>query len=203
MTTSRDTQFTRSDRIPFTIQCHFNLLITHHLLSLRDQSQSYLRAFDDVLQTQVVMRLQIKHPNHHSSLPYEIEHIHNAVKWVLQEITGSISLTATTPLVYGGVSQLGAVASSISPSFPDKSEYVKAEQLGAYFSNLSKSIVEAISRNRPPTLNYSRSSGTSQGTNQSKMQKCLICGGEHFIPDCSMNILRLASVDTTGMERLY
>ena len=130
------------------------------------------------------MRLQIKHPDHHPSLPYDIEHIYDAAKWVLQGVTGLTGLAMTVPLVYRGIPQTGTTSASIGA--PAKSEYVKAEQLGTYFSDLSKLIVDAISRNCPLATNYSGNTRPAQGGGQGKTPKCLMCGAEHFIRDCAV-----------------
>ena len=53
-------------------------LITNQLLSSREQSQCYLRVFDESLQSRIIMRLQIKLPNHHPSLPYTIDEVYDA-----------------------------------------------------------------------------------------------------------------------------
>ena len=55
-----------------------------------------------------------------------------------------------------------------------------------YFSDLSKSIVDAISHNRPLAANYGGNTGPAQGSGQGKTPKCLMCGGEHFIHDCAV-----------------
>jgi hypothetical protein len=67
-------------------------LIANDLLSSREQSQSYLRVFDEGTQSQITMRLQIKLPNHHPSLPYPINEVYEAAKWVLQGVPGSLGL---------------------------------------------------------------------------------------------------------------
>ena len=168
--------------LQFNAVSHF--LIMNRLLSFREQLQSYLHVFDDAVQTQVVMCLQIKHPDHHPSLSYDIEHIYDTAKWVLQGVTSLTGLATTAPLVYGGIPQIGTTSASIG--VPAKSEYVKAEQLGTYFSNLSKSIIDAISHNRLLAANYSGNTGPAQGGGQGKTPKCLMCREEHFIRDCAV-----------------
>jgi len=50
-------------------------LTTAGLISQREQSQAYMRVFEEALHNKVMMRLQIKHPDHHPSLPYNIDDI--------------------------------------------------------------------------------------------------------------------------------
>jgi hypothetical protein len=75
---------------------HFNAislyLLVNQLISARKQSQSYLRIFEDSLQACITMRLQIRLPNHHPVLPYPIEEIYQATKWVLQGVLGMLSM---------------------------------------------------------------------------------------------------------------
>jgi hypothetical protein len=64
-------------------------LLTNNLVSTRELSQSYLRVFDEVFQTHVLMRLNILLPHHNPALPYPINDIYNASKWVLQGVPGT------------------------------------------------------------------------------------------------------------------
>src|SRR5260370_41746896 len=70
-------------------------LLANQFISAQEQSQAYLRVFEESLQARIIMCLQIEFPNHHPSLPYEIRAIYRAAKWVLQGIPGTLSTHAT------------------------------------------------------------------------------------------------------------
>jgi len=138
-------------------------LLTNQLISIREQSQAYLRVFDDALQARVTMRLQIKYPNHHPALPYTIEEIYDAAKWVLQGIPGTLSSHET------------------SPSAPE-SGFVKTEQLGTFLNEFAKTLVDAMntnSRGRAPASNNS-----TYASGGPRDQKCNFDGCDRFIRDC-------------------
>ena len=137
-------------------------LISNQLLSARERSQAYLRVFDEVLQNKILMRLQIVLPNQHPSLPYEIGAVYDAAKWVLQGVSG----TVTTP-AYS--------APAVAIPSPDAG-FVKTEQLGAFLNDFKKSIIDALSTNRPRTQ--------TQGFNGARSSKCMFDGCEAFIRDC-------------------
>ncbi len=59
-------------------------LIDLGLISLREQSMSYLQAFDNEVQAKISFRLQVAHPDHHPSLPYSINILFNAARWILR-----------------------------------------------------------------------------------------------------------------------
>ena len=59
-------------------------LIDLGLTSLREQSMSYLQAFDSEIQAKISFRLQVAHPDHHPSLPYSISILFNATRWILR-----------------------------------------------------------------------------------------------------------------------
>jgi hypothetical protein len=146
-------------------------LIANQLLSSREQSQCYLRVFDESLQSRIVMRLQIKLPNHHPSLPYTIDEVYDAAKWVLQGVPASLGmpLAVTTPAL--------APASTASTPAPDAG-FIKQEQMSSFLTNLSKTIADAITPNRP------RPYPAAGGPMAQKSNKCMFDGGDHFIRDC-------------------
>jgi len=143
-------------------------LFANQLISAREQSQAYLRVFDEALQSRVVMRLQIKFPNHHPALPYTIPEIYEAAKWVLQGVPSSFNNTAT----------IQPVSTASTSNAPDNG-LIKAEQFGSFLDNFAKTIVEALqtsnSRNRP--------SGPSDSIPPRNL-KCNFDGCERFIRDC-------------------
>jgi hypothetical protein len=147
-------------------------LMAHQLLSSREQSQSYLRVFDEPLQSRIIMRLQIKLPNHHPSLPYEIDEVYDAAKWVLQSLPASLGM----PLM----STASAAQSTSAPSVPtSETAFVKQEQLTSFLNDLTKTIADAMNTNRP------RPSAPSNGSAPSRSNKCMFDGCDRFIRDCA------------------
>ena len=142
-----------------------NYLLTHSLIAAREQSQLYLRVFDETIQTRLINRLQIVLPNQHPSLPYAIDSIYDAAKWVLQGVPGTIGLPATAPS--------HAVATSTA-----ESGFIKTEQLGSFLNDFTKTIVEALNVNR------SRAPASFGGSGAPRPSKCLFDGCETFICDC-------------------
>ena len=118
-----------------------SFLIANQLLSSREQSQAYLRVFDDALQNRITMRLQIILANHHPSLPYEITEVYDAAKWVLQGTSGAMGLPLAAP------SPFSTSTATASKSTPDQG-YVKTEQLGLFLTEFVKTIVDTLNANR-------------------------------------------------------
>jgi hypothetical protein len=144
-------------------------LMTNQLLSSREQSQSYLRVFDESLQSRILMRLQIKFPNHHPSLPYKLDEIYDAAKWILQEAPTSF-----------GTPRASATPSVDIAAAPPRDDFVKQEQLRSLFSDLTKTISEALNANRSRPPAASSSNPAAPRTN-----KCMFDGCERFIRDCA------------------
>ena len=119
-----------------------------------------MRVFDDSLQMQVTMRLQISHPNHHPALPYPIDDICEAATWVLQ-----------------GASTISSSAPSTTPIAQTSQNLIKSEHLGSLLNDLAKNIVNAINAN-----NQSRAPSSSSAP---RSQKCNFDGCERFIRDCA------------------
>jgi hypothetical protein len=117
----------------------FNAIATYlaknNLLSSREQSQSYLRVFDEALQSKIIMRLQILLPNHHPSLPYEINEVYDAAKWILQGIPGTSASSYAIVLA----------TATADPGF------IKTEQLGSFLQDFTKTIVDTLHTNNVRT----------------------------------------------------
>jgi hypothetical protein len=149
-------------------------LIANDLLSSREQSQAYLRVFDESAQNQITMRLQIKLPNHHPSLPYPISEVYEAAKWVLQGVPGSLGL----PMSAAPAPRPTAIAnaSNVSPG----PGFIKTEQLGSFLNDFTKTIIDAINAGRP------RPSGINPtGSMPPRSNKCMFDGCDRFIRDCA------------------
>jgi hypothetical protein len=150
-------------------------LETNHLISTREQSQSYLRVFDEALQNRILMRLQIQLPNQHPSLPYDINKIYDAAKWVLQGVPGSFGAPLTAPLPL-------SLSVPIAPTFAPDAGYIKTEQLGSFLAEFTKTIVETLNANANRPRQYP-SSGPS-GSGPPRNTKCMFDGCDRFIRDC-------------------
>src|SRR6266581_2590088 len=68
------------------------------LLSLQEQSQTYLRAFNTVLSSRISIQLQVKHQNHSQVHPYTIDEIYDAAHWVLLDVLIQASSPNSIPL---------------------------------------------------------------------------------------------------------
>jgi hypothetical protein len=156
-------------------------LIAEGLLSTREQSQCYLRVFDGNIISGVTMRLQIKHQNHHPSMPYAITDIYDAAKWVLQGVSSSMTVSSsTTPAVIGTQFKEEA-PSTVKASKASKpqvdSPAVKTENFNALLAEFSKTILDAINK-------ASKTSNTRPSSNSTIT--CNFCGGLHFNRDCEV-----------------
>ena len=67
------------------------------LLSLLEQSQTYLRPFDPVLSSQISIQLQIKHRNRSQTRPYTIDEIYDAAHWILLVVLNRTSSSNSIP----------------------------------------------------------------------------------------------------------
>jgi len=74
-----------------------SFLLSINLLSLREQSQAYFRAFDTAMSSRISLRLQIKLPDRLPSLPYTIDEIYDAAHWVLLDILIRLSSPNSIP----------------------------------------------------------------------------------------------------------
>jgi hypothetical protein len=139
-------------------------LLTNSLVSTRELSQSYLRVFDEPFQTRILMRLNILLPHHNPALPYPIDDLYGAAKWVLQGVPGTVAAPS-----YANTT---STASNAGP----ETGFIKTEQLGAFLNDFTKTIVDAIGANRMrPSTN---------GGAPPRSAKCLFDGCENFIRDC-------------------
>jgi len=145
-------------------------LLTNQLISAREQSQVYIRMFDKTLSTRIMTRLQIKLPEHHPAMPYKINDICEAAKWVLQGIPPSFHGAEVLP------------TSTVATTIGHESGYVKTEQLNTLFSEFAKTIVSAMNT----TNQRSQSSGTYNANLSTMPQntRCNFDGCERFIRDC-------------------
>ena len=104
----------------------------------------------------------------------------------------------TTPLVYGGILQ--ASTTSMSIGAPAKLEYVKAEQVGMYFSDLSKLIIDAISCNHPLAQTMVEIPGQHKEVVKARCQSvwCVEESTSSVTAQSLKNISKPENVDATG-----
>ncbi|CAA7271439.1 unnamed protein product [Cyclocybe aegerita] len=138
-------------------------LVTKGRLATMEQERAFARGFQPNFWLLVARRLQIKDPDHSPDMTYTIENVMDAARFVLHRFSSTIpspSPTATTP--------------TTSPP-PDS---VKLEALGPIFSELTKTIVEALQQSNQPRQPRSSSSLTPVA--------CKFCGSAHFMQDCDL-----------------
>ncbi|CAA7265365.1 unnamed protein product [Cyclocybe aegerita] len=138
-------------------------LVTKGRLATMEQERAFARGFQPNFWLLVARRLQIKDPDHSPDMTYTIENVMDAARFVLRGFSSTIpspSPTATTP--------------TTSPP-PDS---VKLEALGPIFSELTKTIVEALQQSNQPRQPRSSSSLTPVA--------CKFCGSAHFMQDCDL-----------------
>jgi hypothetical protein len=151
----------------FAITAH---LISKGRLSQAEQSRAFLRGFHTELRELVTHRLELKYPDHHPDDPYDLEYIHEAVKFVLH---------GTGPSAF----QTRLTSPHTSSETSDSSKFVKAEDVTSMLETLAQTLVKAL------VPAQSTSSGTSSEFQPRPPNNglCNFCGGSgHFISDCKM-----------------
>ncbi len=111
--------------------------------------------------------------NHHPSLPYDINEVYEAAKWVLQGTSRMMGLPLTVP------PPSSAPAPTVMKIMPDQ-EYIKTEQLGAFLSEFTKTIVDTLN------ANCARPSPSGGGSMAPRNNKCIFDGCKAFIRDCKV-----------------
>jgi hypothetical protein len=130
---------------------------------LRDleQQRTYLRGFQPALLTAVMQRLQLKNPDHHPNVPYSIQDVYEAARFILQG-------APIAPIVPG-------VNSGNQGTLNDPT--IKTENISAMFSEFTKNIVDAINNG---TMNRGRV------TQEIRDKLCNFCSMPHFIRECPL-----------------
>jgi len=129
-------------------------LLNLDLLSLREQSQLYLQAFDAMCQSQIDFRLQIKYPHRSPSLPHTIDAIFEAAQWILRIPTTQSS--SAMPLMHSPVISItertlfDPIAIQTTPERPSatpasNSGHIKSDELTAMLRSISATIIESLS----------------------------------------------------------
>jgi Aspartyl protease len=137
-----------------------------HLADL-EQQRAFIRAFQPQFLALVMNRLTIKKPDHHPDIPYKIEDVYEAARFVLQGASVNAYVPATS-------TPIPASAPSTSPS---SSDYIKTETFTSMMAEFTKTMTEALSGSR--SRGFTRA---QQEPNQPV--ECNYCGGPHYIRDC-------------------
>ena len=146
------------------------LIIKQHLSEL-EQQRAYTRAFQPQLLGLINNRLSLKEPDHHPNIPYKVEKVYEAARFILQ---------GASPVGY--VSSIGNTAPTTSP-ISTGDTVIKTENLSTIFTEFAKTIAEVLQQNNnrePPP----RSSRPYNNNNNNQNFDCSYCGGSHFIREC-------------------
>src|SRR5277367_1055159 len=94
-----------------------------------EQQRIYIQAFPSPIFTAITNRLQLKFPEHHPSIPYQVTEVYEAARFILQG-------TSSSPLFQ-----------PISPSTADN--VLKIANIAPIIPELTKSIVQALKTREP------------------------------------------------------
>ena len=157
-------------------------LINKGQLSDLEQKWSYLHAFQPSLLSAIMGWLQTKFPVQHPNIPHAIKDVFDAVNHMLQSMAVTQQFVAPTPSVPPiTILQWPSVPVAVPPA---SAPVVKTENLGALFSEFTKTIIEAMNKNlRSPASNPQMASSSSQSTAQ---KFCIMCAGLHLIRQCGV-----------------
>jgi hypothetical protein len=145
-------------------------LIDKKQLGHLEQERAYIRAFQPPFLNAIMNRLQVKDPDHHPNIPHKVKDVYDAARFILQ--SGSLTQSYMAPLP----------STSYQPSPIIKTE-PKTEDLGALFSELTKTLLEALNHN---IMHHSQSSHNHDShSNNTRVLICLFCGGPHPVRNCT------------------
>jgi hypothetical protein len=144
-------------------------LIEKKMIGPTEQGRAFLRAFQPTLQHAVNNRLEMKFTDQNPSIPHTIQEILDAARYLFQKSGFGLPSyhTPTPPPV--------TILRRPSPAIATPDPVIKTENIGALFSEFTKTIVEAMSKSmRGPPSNPQRS------------VDCNMCAGAHYMRDCPM-----------------
>lgn len=143
-------------------------LIEKTQLSNLEQQRAYVRAFQPQLLASINNRLQLKNPDHHPSVPYNVKDVYDAARFILQGVTTTSSTFYSPPTI--------STAQTSQPPIAEAS--IKKEDLASFLTEFTKTIVGA--------LNQSQSQGASgrAANNFIRNLLCLMCSGQHLVSAC-------------------
>jgi len=134
-------------------------LIDQKQLGDLEQQQAYIRAFQSTLLIAINNRLQLKDPDHHPNVPYKVQSVYDAARFILQGATPISYTTSQQP--------------TPSTTIPSDNGF-KIESLAPFMAEFTKTIVEAL-KGSTPAPRYTRP--------YEENITCIMCGGEHLIPN--------------------
>jgi len=155
-----------------------NWLINQHQLSDLEQKRSYLRAFQPSLLVAMQNRLQMKFLQQHPNVPHEVKDVYEAARFILQ----STALTGSYYNPAGAAPPVRVLQRPPTPAVTTiaESPKVKSEDLGALFSEFTKTFMDVMNQNLRGAVSNPQSSSTT-----AEQKKCLMCGFiGHFIDQC-------------------
>ena len=126
-----------------------------------EQQWAYLQGFQPTLLASIMQRLQLKNPDHHPNIPYNIQEVYEAAWFILQ---GSSVIPIEQTVTSGNQGTLNYLT-------------LKTEQISTIFSKFTKSIIDAINNG---TI------GKARVTQEVQDKLCNFCSGPHFIRECKM-----------------
>jgi len=137
-------------------------LIEKKQLGTLEQQRAYVRAFQNPLLTAIQNRLQLKNPDHHPNIPYEVSEVYEAARFILQ---GAPSM--------GYTSSAAPIPATTTP----KDNILKIENLAPFMAEFTKTIVEALKGSNAPSR---------PNRSYEENLECIMCGGKHTIPNCGI-----------------
>ena len=137
-------------------------LIDQKQLGDLEQQRAYIRAFQSTLLIAINNRLQLKDPDHHPNVPYKVQSVYDAARFILQ---GAILINYTT-----------SQQPTPSTTVPSDNGF-KIESLAPFMAEFTKTIVEVL-KGSNPAPRYTRP--------YEENITCIMCGGEHLIPNCKL-----------------
>jgi hypothetical protein len=116
-------------------------LISKGQLGDLEQQRTYIRAFPPPLLSAIMNCLQLKNANHHPNVPYKVEAVYEAARFVLQGYSSfTQNLIAANNPQSTPLSQQSPTT-GLSPTTPTP---VKAEDLSTLIAEFTKSIIDAL-----------------------------------------------------------
>ena len=154
-------------------------LINKGQFSDLEQKRSYLRAFQPSLLAAINSRLQTQFPTQHPNVPNKIKEVFDAANYILQSSSASQQYIASAPAIPPITILQRPTIPIAAPATPTPT--VKTENLGALFSEFTKTIVEAMNKNlRGPSNN------PQQASSSYSQKTCIMCGLLHLINQCGI-----------------
>ena len=147
-------------------------LIDKKQLGDLEQQRAYVRAFQSPLLSAINNRLQLKKPDHHPNIPYEVQDVYEAARFILQgsTIANQVYQAAVAPAPSTALTQPNSVTSSDSS--------IKKEEITSLLSEITKTLVGLVNQAQ------NQGQGQNRQSNNNRSLMCLMCSGPHLISAC-------------------